>query len=402
MAKAKKPANRPAKKPAKRPAKKSRAPKAKGLVLLLSTRKGLFLLRTDGARRTWKLQGPHFLGSTFHHAVLDPRDGRTLLAAARTGHLGPTIFRSTDLGRTWKEAARPPQFLEASGEMKKRAVNHTFWLTPGHASEPGTWYAGTSPQGLFRSADGGATWDSVAGFNDNPMWGKWANEGQDGTPDGSKMHSILVDPRDAAHLYLGMSGGGVFESTDAGATWHPLNKGVAADFQPVADLEYGHDPHCVVQHPLRPDRLYQQNHCGFYRIDRPSDRWERVGNNMPKALGDVGFPVVAHPRDPDRVFTVPMDGTTVWPRTSVGGRPLVLESRDAGATWRRLSAGFPKSQAWWTVKRQAFAEDGREPLGLYLGNTNGEVWGSRDEGRTWKCIARHLPQIYAVETADLR
>src|SRR3990172_7644181 len=144
------------------------------ILLLVATRKGLWLLHGEPGRRSWRLDGPHFLGHELHHAVLDPRDGRTLLAAARTGHLGPTVFRSTDLGRTWKEAARPPQFLEATGEMKKRAVNHTFWLPPGHASQPGTWYAGTSPQGLFRSADGGATWDSVAGFHRQPHRSKLA------------------------------------------------------------------------------------------------------------------------------------------------------------------------------------------------------------------------------------
>ncbi len=282
-----------------------------------------------------------------------------------------------------------------------RTVDHTFWLTPGHASEPGTWYAGSSPPGLFRSRDGGANWESVAGFNDDAMWWKWTREGQDGTPDGSKCHSVLVDPRDPAHLYFGLSSGGVFESADAGASWRCLNKGVAADFMPEKDPEYGHDPHCVVQHPLRPDRLYQQNHCGFYRIDRPSDRWERVGNNMPKAVGDVGFPVVAHPRDPDTVWIVPMDGTSVWPRTSVGGKPAVFVSRNGGAKWRRLDKGFPRSQAWWTVKRQAFAGDSRDPVGLYLGTTNGEIWASRDEGASWACIARHLPHVFSVEAADL-
>ena len=147
---------------ARRP-RTSAASKAKRTRLLIATRKGLWTLVGDAARREWKLAGPQFLGHIVHHAMLDPRDGKTLLAAARTGHLGPTVFRSLDGAKTWKEAAKPPAFAEGSG----RVVDHTFWLSPGHASEPGTWYAGTSPQGLFRSVDGGATWEGVAGFNES-------------------------------------------------------------------------------------------------------------------------------------------------------------------------------------------------------------------------------------------
>ena len=167
------------------------------------------------------------------------------------------------------------------GEPRGRAVDHVFWLTPGHASEPGVWYAGTSPKGLFRSEDGGVTWAPVSGFNDHPEQQKWVGSDKDETPDGGKLHSILVDPRDAKHLYLSMSGGGTFESTDRGASWTPLNLGVDMDFAPPktdgTEYEFGHDPHCVIQHPANPDRLWMQNHCGIYRIDRPSERWVRVG-----------------------------------------------------------------------------------------------------------------------------
>lgn len=371
------------------------------VALLVATRKGAFIYRADPARTHWSVEGPMFFGQVVHHLMLDPRDRKTLLAASRTGHLGPTVFRSVDAGKTWKEATKPPAFPKAPQGQKGRVVDHTFWLTSGHASEPDVWYAGTSPQGLFRSEDAGETWESVAGFNEHPMYAKWTGGDQDGTPDGPKLHSINVDPRDARHLYLGMSSGGVFESLDRGATWMPLNKGCAADFLPYPDPEYGHDPHCLRLHPLAPDVLYQQNHCGIYRMDRSEGKWLRIGDNMPKEIGDIGFPMVLHPRDPDTIWVFPMDGTSVWPRTSVGGKPAAYVSRDAGRQWRRLDRGLPSGQGWFTVLRQSMSGDACDPVGLYFGTTGGELWGSIDEGEQWTCIARHLPQIYAVEAVEL-
>jgi photosystem II stability/assembly factor-like uncharacterized protein len=371
------------------------------LVVLVATRKGAWLFHTDAARRTWRADGPHFHGHVVSHLRLDPRDGRTLLAAARTGHLGPTIFRSTDLGRTWKEANQPPAFAKAATGEKGRVVDHTFWLTPGHASERDTWYAGTSPQGLFRSEDGGVTWASVVGVNEGKTFSAaWGGE-QDGTPDGPKLHSVIVDPADAAHLYFGMSGGGVHESHDAGKTWAPLVKGmeVVEGFD-ANDISF-HDPHCVRICPSNSSRLYQQNHCGIYRLDRPGDTWQRIGKKMPKSVGDVGFPMVVHPRDDDVAWVFPMDGTTVWPRTSVQGKPAAYITRNGGKTWQRLDTGLPESQAWWTVKRQAMTADAQPSPALYLGNTGGELWIGRDEGARWRCLARHLPEIYAVEVAAL-
>jgi hypothetical protein len=368
------------------------------LLLAVATRKGLWLYRSSD-RVTWAVDGPHHFGSIVHHCVLDPRDGRTLLCATRTGHLGPALMRSRDAGRTWSQARLAPAFPK--GEPRARAVDHVFWLTPGHRDQPGVWYAGTSPQGLFRSEDHGESWAPVSGFNDHPEQIKWVGGDQDQTPDGGKTHSILVDPRDPQHLYLGLSGGGFFESRDAGAAWHPLNSGVAMDFAPPlpdgGEYPFGHDPHCVQLHPQKPDRLWQQNHCGIYRLDRDqSDRWQRVGRAMPTEIGDIGFPIALHPRDPDTAWVFPMDGTAVWPRTSPDGRPAAYETRDAGASWQRRDHGFPREQAWWTVKRQCLCSDEGDPVGLYLGTTSGELWGSADEGARFARIAGDLPQIYAV------
>jgi hypothetical protein len=162
-----------------------------------------------------------------------------------------------------------------------------------------------------------------------------------------------------------------------------------------------HDPHQVGLCPSNPDRLYQQNHCGIYRLDRPGTRWERIGKTMPKSVGDVGFPIVVHPRDANTIWVFPMDGTDVWPRTSPGGKPAAYVTRNSGKTWKRLADGLPAGEAWFTVKRQAMAADSREPLGLYFGTTSGELWASRDEGARWRSIARHLPEIYAVEAGEL-
>ena len=368
-----------------------------GPMLLVGTRKGAWLLSADVERGSWTATEPMFLGHIVHHLVLDPRDRRTMLAALSTGHLGPTIFRSTDLGRTWHEATRPPAF--ASGDRLGRSLRKVFWLTPGHVDQPGVWYAGGSPQGLFRTTDGGDTWEPFAGWNDHPMWETWSEWPDENTPDGSMLHSVIVDPRDPDHLYLGLSAGGVFESTDGGTDWQPLNAGSITAFLPDDEPEFGHDPHTIRQHPQAPDRLYQQNHCGIYRMDRPDGRWVRVGDNMPTEIGDIGFPIELHPRDPDTAWVFPMDGTDVWPRTSPDGRPAVYVTRDAGESWSRGDAGLP-ARGWLTVKRQAMTVDASEPVGVYFGTTAGEVWASADEGDSWQQVLAHLPEIYSVEFAD--
>jgi len=372
------------------------------VTLLVGTRKGVFVLHSDDERLQWSLEGPHFLGHLAHHVVLDPRDGRTLLAATKAGHLGPTVFRSGDLGKSWTEAAQPPAFPKAAPGETGRVVDHVFWLEPGAPCEPGVWYAGTSPTALFRSEDAGERWAPVSGWNDHPRWATWTGNGSDGTPDGSILHSVNVDPRDPRHLYVGCSGGGVFESVDGGADWRPFNQGVEAAFLPEEFPEFGQDPHCLRLHPLAPDVLWQQNHCGIYRVERPAERWERVGERMPHDIGDIGFPIGLHPRDPDTTWVFPMDGSDVWPRTSPGGRPAVYETRDAGRSWKRRDEGFPREHGYLTVLRQAMALDAHDPLGLYLGTTTGQIWASNDEGLKWTRIADNLPHVFSVEVAGAR
>ncbi len=379
----------------------SRAARPRRVDLLVATQKGAFVLRSDRARRAWSVQGPHFLGTETNHLVLDPRDGKTLLLAAVTGHLGPTVFRSTDGGKHWAEATQPPAFPKTPGGGDGPVVKRTFFLAPGHVSQPGVWWAGTVPHALFRSPDGGAHWELVRGFSqtlDGLSRQKPDSFGE--TPGGAITHSVLIDPRDAKHLYVSLSTGGFFETRDGGRSWRPMNRGVLADFLPEKYPEFGQDPHCVVLSPANPDRLYQQYHCGVYRLDRPGERWDRIGENLPTRVGDIGFPVVAHPRDPDTVWVFPMDGTAVWPRTSPGGKPAVFRSRNGGRTWTRQAKGFPPSQGWFTVFRQAMKSDTRDPVGLYLGTTAGEIWASKDEGASWRRVAEHLPRVLALEVVE--
>ncbi|MBI3914432.1 MAG: glycosyl hydrolase [Chloroflexi bacterium] len=369
------------------------------VTLLIGTRKGAFVMKSDSARRAWKMSDGIMIGATINDMVMDHRGSRTILMSARTGHLGPTIFRSTDLGKTWKEATKPPAFPKAPEGEKGISVHHNFFVTPAHASEPGVWYVGTSPQGLFRSEDDGASWEPVSGFNDHPRFKEWWNPPDEGPPDGPTLHSVMIDPRDARHMYLCLSGGGVFESRDQGRDWHPLNKGQVSDFMPNPTAEVGHDPHCMKMHPLNPDRLYQQNHCGVYRMDRATAEWINIGKTLPKPYSDHSYPIVLHPRDPDTVWIFPLDGSFPLGRVSPGGKPAAFVSRNGGKNWKKQANGFPKSGGWFSVKRQAMNADNHDPLGLYLGTTSGEVWTSRDEGARWTRLATSLPEIYSVRAA---
>jgi hypothetical protein len=377
-------------------------PTTGAVALLIGTRKGAFILRGDKSRRKWKMSDGIMVGTVVNDMLMDPRGvSRTILMCASTGHLGPTIFRSTDLGKTWKEASQPPAFPKASEGEKGLAVHHNFWLSPGHVNEPRVWYVGTSPQGLFRSEDDGATWQPVRGFNDHPKYREWANDPVEGPPGGPTLHSIQVDPRDVKHMYLCLSGGGVFESHDQGRDWHSLNKGFHSDFMPDPEAEVGHDTHCMKINPRDPDRLYAQDHFGVYRMDRAEGVWVDIGKNLPKPYSAHSYPICTHPRERDTVYLFPLDGGFPLGRVSPDGKPAVFASYNAGKTWKRLAKGFPKRDGWFSVKRQAMNVDSHDPIGIYLGTTGGEVWASTDEGKLWKRLATSLPEIYSVRPAEL-
>ncbi|HEX2022053.1 MAG TPA: exo-alpha-sialidase [Candidatus Thermoplasmatota archaeon] len=355
-------------------------------VVVAGTKKGAFLLASRD-RRKWRAAPAGFEGVSVYHAALDPRDGRTVWAGVTSEHWGPTVQRTTTWGRTWKPTGAV-KFPEAS----KLAVSRVWHVAPGLA--PGELWAGVEPAGLFHSADGGATWESVDGFNLQPGREDWFPGGG-----GLCLHTILPDPRDAKRLVVAASAVGVFETRDGGATWAARNGGVRADHLPAGktgETDLGSCPHKLARDAKDPGTLYMQNHAGVYRRKEGASKWTDVNKALPSRFG---FPMVAHPHDGGTVYTVPLEGD--FNRVSIGGAPAVHRTRDGGSTWQRHAKGMPTG-AWLTTLRDGMATDGRDPAGIYVGTTTGQVFASRDEGVTWAKIADHLPPVLSLSAGVAR
>jgi hypothetical protein len=355
-----------------------------GALILAGTRKGLFLLRSDGDRRNWKVEEPLLPGWEIFHAVVDPRDG-TLYACTNSFVYGATVHRSSDLGQTWERAEELG--LPEESELK---LERTWHLEPGHESQPETLWLGGAPGVLFRSSDSGKTWEPVQGVAEHPTRDRW-NPGAGGMC----CHSIQLDPSDVNRLYIGISAAGVFRTDDGGESWSPANKGTAADFMPDPYPEVGQCVHKLLVHPSQPDRLWQQNHCGVYRSDDRGESWERLdGNGLPSGFG---FPIALHPREPDTAFVVPEEGAEN--RVTCNGRLGIYRTKDGGASWEERPNGLP-TPAWLAVMRESMASDGLDPVGIYLGTQSGSVFVSPDEGESWVEAASQLPPILSVEIAE--
>ena len=283
----------------------------------------------------------------------------------------PSSAPPTSAGAGRKPRSRRPSPTRPAAR-RRASVDHTFWLTPGHASEPDSWYAGTSPQGLFRSDDGGVSWTPLPAVNDDPQFREWMGTVQDGTPDGPKLHSIIVDPRDPAHLLLrdvGRRRARVARRRPQLAHAGARPGGGRRLRRQHRDLPRPALRAPVPEQPRPPVPAEPLRHLPARPRGRSGgDTWQRIGRKMPKRVGDIGFPMVVHPRDADTAWVFPMDGTTVWPRTSPGGRPAAYVTRNAGRTWQRLDQGLPDGQAWWTVKRQAMTVDAPAGAGAVPGH----------------------------------
>jgi len=342
--------------------------------LLVGTRKGLFVLRNDGGR---KLEGPFLEGWEVFDGI--QHDGTTY-AAANSFVYGATVQRSSDGGKTWQRSEGLGLPEDSGLKLEK-----TWHVEPGRAD--GELWLGAAPGVLFRTKDGGETWQPVDSLNRHATRDRW----QPGAG-GMCTHSIQLDPDDENRMYLGISAAGVFRSDDGAQSWTPANQGTAADFLPEKYPELGQCVHKLLLHPARPDRLWQQNHCGVYRSDNRGESWERLdGNGLPS---DFGFPIALDPEDPDVAFVVPEQGA--GNRVTPGGRLGVYRTADAGATWELVADGLPEP-AWVSVKREGMSFDA---VRVYLGTQQGAVYAlDRATGR-WSELAGNLPEVLSVEAAE--
>jgi photosystem II stability/assembly factor-like uncharacterized protein len=354
------------------------------VLLAIGTQKGLFLATSDDERRTWQVGPAHFSGTAIYTVGVDSRGPRPrLLAAVDSSHFGPSVAVSDDLGATWEEPDSAPIALP---EDAGAAVERVWQIVPGGADEPGVVYAGSQPSALFRSTDGGRSYQLVRGLWDHPHRPQWgAGFG------GQAIHTILPHPHDPARMLVAMSTGGVYRTADGGATWAPANSGIKAYFLPDPWPEFGQCVHRVARDAGDPERLYAQNHHGVYRSTDGGDRWESIAGTLPS---DFGFPIVAHPSRAGTIWNFPL--TADSERHPVGLRCRVFRSTDAGDQWQPLEKGLPVEPYYPVVLRDAMCTDGADPAGVYFGTRAGDVFATRDEGETWAPVAAHLPDVLSV------
>ena len=357
-------------------------------ILMVGTRKGLWLGTSDDARQEWEFTGPHFDMEEVYSCLVDTRGGRTrLLAGASSMWLGPQVGRSDDLGRSWDTtpggAIRFPEGTDAT-------VERVWQLATG--PEDGVVYAGSEPAAIWRSTDRGETFALEQALWDHPHRPDWgAGFG------GQAFHTILPHPTDPASVTAAMSSGGVYQTADAGASWSPRNEGVRADFLPEGQQfpEFGQCVHKLARHPSRPERLFMQNHGGVYRSDDHAATWQYVADGLP---ADFGFSIVVHPHEPDTVYVFPIGGGDG--RYPPGAKARVWRSRDAGDSWEELGNGLPDS-FYVAVMRDAMCADDHDPAGIYFGARNGSVWASADAGDSWRQLIGDLPDVLVVRAAKV-
>jgi photosystem II stability/assembly factor-like uncharacterized protein len=365
--------------------------------LLVGTRKGAFVLTSDGKRRQWDISGPHFAGWEIYHLKGSPADPSRLYASQSSGWFGQVIQRSNDGGKTWEAGGNqftytgtPGTHLWYDGTPHPWEFKRVWHLEPS-LTDPETVYAGVEDAALFRSADGGRTWQELPGLRGHPSGPKW----QPGAG-GMCLHTIILDPSDPTRMFIAISAAGVFRTDDAGQTWQPMNRGLRSDFMPEPTAEVGHCVHRIAMHRSRPGVLFMQKHWDVMRSDNAGESWREVSDGLPS---DFGFPIHVHAHEPETIYVVPIksDSEHFPPE----GKLRVYRSRSGGNEWEALTKGLPQRDCYVNVLRGAMTVDSLDPCGVYFGTTGGQVYGSADAGDKWEPIVRDLPAVLSVEAQTL-
>jgi hypothetical protein len=380
--------------------------------LLIGTRKGAFILTSDGMRKKWRINGPHFGGWEIYHVKGSPVDPNRLYASQTSGWFGQIIQRSDDGGKTWEPPGGGPAITpgifpkpESNKFVYEGEVGNHLWydgtprpwefkrvwhLEPS-LNDPDTVYAGVEDAALFRTADGGLTWHELSGLRSakGHLWQPGAG--------GMGLHTILLDPSNPNRIFVAISAAGVFRTDDAGKTWRSINRGLKSAYE-LADpnSDVGHCVHRITMHPSRPNVLFMQKHWDVNRSDDAGESWHEISGNLPS---DFGFPIEVHAHEPDTIYVVPIKSDSEhYPPNA---RLRVYRSRTGGNEWESASKGLPQRNCYVDVLREAMAVDSLDPCGVYFGTTGGQVYASSNSGDNWMAIVRNLPPVLSVEAQTL-
>ncbi|HEX5324529.1 MAG TPA: hypothetical protein VFW40_12130 [Capsulimonadaceae bacterium] len=391
-----------------------------GVRVLVGTKKGAFVLTSDGKRENWNVSGPHFAGWEIYHVKGSPVDPNRLYASQSSGWFGQIIQRSDDGGKTWYQPGSEPgaptttpegfpmgesnKFVyDTSLQTGKPLTTHLWydgtqhpwefkrvWHLEPSLTDPDIVYAGVEDAALFRSTDGGVTWHERPGLRATrgDVWQPGAG--------GMCLHTILLDPKDPNRMFIAISAAGAFRTDDAGETWKPINKGLVSNFMPDPTAEIGHCVHRIAFHPSKPDTLFMQKHWDVMRSDNAGDSWTEVSGNLPT---DFGFPVDVHAHEPETIYVVPIKSDAE--HYPLEGKLRVYRSKTGGNEWEALTKGLPQSDCYVNVLRDSMSVDSLDSCGIYFGTTGGQVYCSADSGDTWAPIVRDLPAVYSVEVQTL-
>ena len=368
-----------------------------GIRVLVGTRKGTFILSSDGKRDRWDISGPHFAGWEIYHVKGSPADPNRLYASQTSGWFGQVIQRSNDGGKTWEPVGNKFSYDGVPGTHQwYDGTQHPWefkrvWHLEPSLTDPDTVYAGVEDAAMFRSVDGGQTWQELAGLREakGHLWQPGAG--------GMGLLTIVLDPSDPSRIYIAISAAGVFRTDDAGKTWRPMNSGLKSQGElPDPEAEVGHCVHRIAMNPARPDVLFMQKHWDVMRSDDAGASWQEISGDLPS---DFGFPIEVHPHEPDTIYVIPIKSDSE--HFPPDGKLRVYRSRTGGNQWEALTKGLPQRDCYVNVLRDATAVDSLDPCGVYFGTTGGQVYASANAGDSWAPIVRDLPAVLSVEVQTL-